>query len=190
MGLGYAWFGWRGIRIVLSPPKDRAALAAHVNASRCAASAARSNIPASCPPQRELRAGTPKDFAARGPGSADAVRDDSLRTEGVFALRRVAPCNEGLRNAPLDTVGGLTRSPKEKAPASLWKGPPCSRYFFFGLGGGGTKPSTLIAMASLLRFEGNPRTKEASSTPVEGSLVAPKITAFAPTLAARSCIDL
>ncbi len=110
-------------------------------------------------------------------------------TEGVSAQRSVAPCHESSATR-IAWWNGCLRSPQEKAPASLWKGPLGSRYFFFGLGGGGTKPSTDIAIASLLRFAGTPRIKDASSTPVEGSLVAPKITAFAPTLAARSCIDL
>ncbi len=110
-------------------------------------------------------------------------------TEGVSAQVRVAPCHESSATR-IAWWNGCRRSPQEKAPASLWKRPLGSRYFFFGFGGGETKPSTLIAIASLLRFAGTPRIKEASSTPVEGSLVAPKITAFAPTLAARSCIDL
>ena len=175
-----------GDKFLSVPQKERAALAAHVSASRCAARAARSNLPASSPPKRERRAGTHKDFAAQGLGLGCAVRDDDVRTEGVFAQTRVAPCNE-CSPTRVDKGSGC---PTRKGPRQLVEGAPVSFYFFFGLGGGGTKPSTDIAMASLLRFAGTPRTKEASSTPVEGSLVAPKITAFAPTLAARSCIDL
>ncbi len=136
-----------------------------------------------------------KRSAERGPhwtlrhgvwDSAKAVQDDDVRTEGVSAQWRVAPCNE-CSATRVDKGSGC---PTRKGPRQLVEGAPVSFYFFFGLGGGGTKPSTDIAMASLLRFAGTPRTKEASSTPVEGSLVAPRITAFAPTLAARSCIDL
>jgi hypothetical protein len=61
---------------------------------------------------------------------------------------------------------------------------------FFGFGGGGTRPSTKIAIDSLFRLAGVPKTNEAISAPVEGSFVAPNITAFAPTVAARSRIDL
>jgi hypothetical protein len=44
------------------------------------------------PAEAKRRAGTPMDFAAQDPGSANAVRDDSLRTEGVF----VAPTPKSL----------------------------------------------------------------------------------------------
>jgi hypothetical protein len=64
------------------------------------------------PAEAKRRAGTPMDFAAWGPGSADAVRDDSLRTEGALGQRRAARSN-----------GTCTKGTQSKRAASTIRWP-------------------------------------------------------------------